>query len=176
MLLEQLSRQFPDINWAPCESYGMLTIEAPVDQLVPVIAFLKDDPTLQMNFLTDLTAVHYPDDKNREFALVYHLHSFIHNLRLRIKSFVPASKPEAPSLTGLYAAANWMERETYDFFGIQFTGHPDLRRILNVDDMDYFPMRKEYPLEDASRKDKDDRYFGRQGHEGVEFDKRIDRQ
>ena len=64
-------------------------------------------------------------------------------------------------MTDLFAGANWMERETYDFFGIEFVGHPDLRRILNEDSMDYFPMRKEYALEDATREDKDDRYFGR---------------
>lgn len=176
MLLERLSRQFPEINWHVAESYGMPAIEAPAPLILSVVEFLKNDPVLQMNFLTDLTAVHYPDDQGRELAVVYHLHSFVHQLRLRIKVFLPAANPEIASLTGLYAAANWMERETYDFFGIHFAGHPDLRRILNVDDMDYFPLRKEHPLEDATRKDKDDRFFGRQGHEGVEFDKRIDRQ
>jgi NADH-quinone oxidoreductase subunit C len=64
-------------------------------------------------------------------------------------------------VTSLYAAANWMERETFDFYGIIFTGHPNLRRILNADEMDYFPLRKEFPLEDATRSDKEDKYFGR---------------
>lgn len=175
MLIERLSRQFPGIEWRAAESYGMPGIEVPAEMIIPVVEFLKNDPVLQMNFLTDLTAVHYPDEKGRELAVVYHLQGFVNNLRLRIKAFIPVANPEIDSLTGLFSAANWMERETYDFFGIQFKGHPDLRRILNVDDMDYFPLRKEYPLEDATRKDKDDRFFGRQGHEGVEFDKRVDR-
>ena len=64
-------------------------------------------------------------------------------------------------MTSLYASANWMERETYDFYGIIFDGHPDLRRILNMDEMEYFPLRKEYPLQDATRTDKEDKYFGR---------------
>lgn len=83
------------------------------------------------------------------------------NVRLRIKTFIPIAKPEIASVTSLYSSANWMERETYDFYGIIFTGHPNLTRILNVDEMDYFPMRKEYPLEDGTRQDKVDEYFGR---------------
>jgi NADH-quinone oxidoreductase subunit C len=69
--------------------------------------------------------------------------------------------PEIHTITEIYAGANWMERETYDFYGVIFKGHPDLRRILNEDSMDYFPLRKEYHLEDATREDKDDRFFGR---------------
>jgi NADH-quinone oxidoreductase subunit C len=83
------------------------------------------------------------------------------NMRLRLKCFVPINKPEISSVTSLYSSANWMERETYDYYGFIFTGHPNLKRILNVDEMDYFPLRKEYPLEDATRTDKDDKYFGR---------------
>ena len=69
--------------------------------------------------------------------------------------------PEIASATSLYAGANWMERETYDFYGVRFQGHPNLKRILNVDHMEIFPMLKQYPLEDSSREDKDDRFFGR---------------
>ena len=89
------------------------------------------------------------------------MHSLTNNVRLRLKCWIPEANPEIASATPLFAAANWMERETYDFFGIQFNGHPNLVRILNEDTMDYFPMRKEYHLEDATREDKDDRYFGR---------------
>jgi NADH-quinone oxidoreductase subunit C len=114
-----------------------------------------------MGFLTDLCAVHYPDDPGREIAVVYHFHSLPNNFRLRLKAFLPIANPVIDTMNPLFSAANWMERETYDFYGVQFTGHPDLRRILNVDHMDYFPLRKEYALEDETRDDKDDRFFGR---------------
>jgi NADH-quinone oxidoreductase subunit C len=91
----------------------------------------------------------------------YHVHSLIHNVRLRLRAFLPIEEPNIATITDIYVGADWLERETYDFFGVNFVGHPDLRRILNEDSMDYFPMRKEYHLEDATREDKDDRYFGR---------------
>ena len=74
---------------------------------------------------------------------------------------MPIDAPQINSITSIYSAANWQERETFDFFGIEFMGHPHLKRILNVDEMDYFPMRKEFPLEDPTRTDKNDNYFGR---------------
>jgi NADH-quinone oxidoreductase subunit C len=78
-----------------------------------------------------------------------------------VKVFLYGPNPEIPTATVVWKGANWMERETFDFFGVNFIGHPDLRRILNVDDMEVFPMRKEYPLEDPNRVDKKDLYFGR---------------
>ena len=83
------------------------------------------------------------------------------NVRVRFKVFTDINKPDVYTATELFSAANWMERETYDFFGVNFIGHPNLKRILNVEEMDYFPMRKEYPLEDQTRIDKDDEMFGR---------------
>jgi NADH-quinone oxidoreductase subunit C len=83
------------------------------------------------------------------------------NYRLRLKAYIPISNPKIKSVSGLFASANWQERQEYDFYGIEFEGHPDLRRILNMDDMDYFPMRKEYKLEDGTRDDKEDKFFGR---------------
>jgi NADH-quinone oxidoreductase subunit C len=105
--------------------------------------------------------VHYPDQKGAEFAVVYHLHSLIHNFRLRIKVFLDKDDLHIPTASNLFSSANWMERETYDFYGIEFDGHPKLIRILNIEEMDYFPMRKEYPLEDPTRNDKIDALFGR---------------
>ena len=83
------------------------------------------------------------------------------NQRLRLKTYLPADNPVVSTLTPLFPAANWMERETYDFFGVIFEGHPNLKRILNVEEMIIFPLRKEYPLEDQIRDDKNDAMFGR---------------
>ena len=160
-LLKELQDQFTTSILAVDEPYGMLTIELDSTQILPVLNFLYQHQSIQMQFLTDLCGIHYPDSKGKELGVIYHLHSFVNNLRLRLKCFMPLEKPQVSSITSLFEAANWQERETYDFFGIEFTGHPNLKRILNVDEMDYFPMRKEYPLEDQTRTDKDDTYFGR---------------
>jgi NADH-quinone oxidoreductase subunit C len=142
-------------------NFGILILEISKDKSYEIIEWLNKDEVLDCSFLTLLGGVHYPDDLNREFAIVYHLHSWRKDFRLRLKVFVPSENPTVRSIVKIYNGANWMERETFDFFGIKFEGHPDLRRILNMDDMDYFPMRKEYALEDATREDKDDRFFGR---------------
>ncbi len=148
------------------EPYGMLTFEAPKDLNLKIISFLLDDELLRFRFLTTLCAVHYPDNIGRELAVVYHLHNLQDNVRIRFKVFTDINKPDIFTATGLYEAANWLERETYDFYGVNFVGHPNLKRILNVDEMDYFPMRKEFPLEDQTRIDKDDEMFGRGGNIG----------
>jgi NADH-quinone oxidoreductase subunit C len=111
--------------------------------------------------MTDLTAVNYPDKPGRELAVVYHLHNLIDNVRIRFTVYADITSPDVFTASKLFAAANWMERETYDFFGVNFVGHDNLKRILNVDEMDYFPLRKEYPLEERTRIDKDDQMFGR---------------
>jgi NADH-quinone oxidoreductase subunit C len=143
------------------EPYGMLTFETPKQNNLKVLHFLFEDETLAFRFLTDLQAVHYPSNKGRELAVVYHLHNLVENVRIRMKVFTDINQPDIFTASKLFASANWMERETYDFFGIQFTGHPNLKRILNVDEMDYFPLRKEFPVEDQTRRDKDDEMFGR---------------
>jgi NADH-quinone oxidoreductase subunit C len=148
------------------EPYGMLTFEVPKDMNLKVMQFLYDDEELKFQFLTTLCAVHYPDNKGRELAMVYHLHNLVDNIRIRFKAYLDINKPDIFTATKLFEAANWLERETYDYFGVNFIGHPNLVRILNVDEMDYFPLRKEYPLEDQTRKDKDDEMFGRGGSIG----------
>ncbi len=157
----KLTEKFPGqlTDWH--EPYGMLTFTAPKDLNLKVLQFLYDDAELRFQFLTDLQAVHYPDNKGAELAVVYHLHNLVDNVRIRFKVFTDITKPDVYSATALYSSANFMERETYDFYGVNFVGHPNLIRILNVDEMDYFPMRKEFPLEDQSRIDKDDEMFGR---------------
>jgi NADH-quinone oxidoreductase subunit C len=149
---------------------GMLSVETSREQVIDFLKFLRDDDQLRFNFLTSLCGVHYPNNTDRELGVVYHLHNWQDNVRMRVKAFFPVSDPYIATATTLWPTANWMERQEYDFFGIHFNGHPDLRRILNVDDLDAFPLRKEFRLEDGTRTDKDDRYFGRTGNEGVTFD------
>ena len=161
IIKQRLIEKFGEQVSAFSEPYGMLTFEAPKEMNLKVLNFLYDDAELKFRFLTDLQAVHYPDNKGRELAVVYHLHNLVDNLRIRFKVFTDINTPDVYTATGLFSGANWMERETYDFFGVNFVGHPKLKRILNVDEMDYFPMRKEYPLEDQTRIDKDDEMFGR---------------
>lgn len=156
----KLSAQFPGLTeWE--ESFGIQSFRVSAEDNLKVLQFLYEDEELQFQFLSDLTGVHYPDRANEELCVVCHLHNLVGNVRLRMKCYVPVAKPDLFSATPVFSGANWMERETYDFFGINFIGHPDLRRILNVDEMDYFPMRKEYPMEDPTRIDKDDEMFGR---------------
>lgn len=163
LVKQRLTEQFGEQLSGFEEPYGMLTFEAPKELNLKVLQFLFDDEQLRFRFLTDLQAVHYPEAKGRELAVVYHLHNLIDNLRIRFKVFTSVLQPDVFTATRLYESANWMERETYDFFGVNFVGHPNLKRILNVDEMDYFPLRKEYPLEDQTRIDKDDEMFGRGG-------------
>ena len=143
------------------EPYGMLTFTAQKEINLKVLQFLHDDDEMKFTFLTDLQAVHYPDKKGAELAVVYHLHNWTDNIRIRFKVFTDIQQPDVFSATAIYQSSNFMERETYDFFGVNFVGHPNLKRILNVDEMDYFPLRKEFPLEDQTRIDKDDQMFGR---------------
>ena len=137
----------------------MLCLTVNKDLICNILSFLRDDNELQFNFLTTLCRMHYPEKE--QLGVVYHLHSFTSNHRIRIKTTVEISNPIIPSITTIWPAANWMERETYDFYGIQFEGHPNLKRILNMDEMTVFPLRKDFPLEDPTRHDKDDSMFGR---------------
>ena len=142
------------------EPSGLLTLETSREKIIDLLTFLKNDAALQFIYLTDITAIHYPEQE-KPIGIIYHLHSLVNNIRIRIKVFVADGDVKMPTATILWNGANWMERETYDLFGVVFEGHPDLRRILNVDDMTVFPMRKEYPLEDPNRVDKRDYFFGR---------------
>lgn len=161
IIKQKLTEKFGDELFDWQESYGMLTFTAPKDMNLKVLQFLFDEESLRFRFLTDLQAVHYPLSKGAELAVVYHLHNLVDNVRIRFKVFTDITTPDVFSASALYQAANWMERETYDFYGVNFKGHPNLIRVLNVDEMDYFPMRKEFPLEDQTRIDKDDEMFGR---------------
>ncbi len=158
-VIDLLGEKFGEQLFDVVEPYGLLTFTTNKDKIISVLTFLKENDKISFNFLTDLTSVHYPE-KN-QIAVVYHLHSMVNGLRVRVKVFLPENEPSLPTASTLWGAANWMERETYDFFGVKFEGHPDLRRILNMDDLGVHPMLKQYPLEDPNRVDKKDEYFGR---------------
>jgi NADH-quinone oxidoreductase subunit C len=168
---QRLTEKFGDEVAGFDEPYGMLTFEAPKELNLKVLNFLYDDEHLKFRFLTSLCAVHYPLFAGKELAVVYHLHNLADNIRIRFKVYTDVRQPDVYTATGLFSAANWLERETYDYYGVNFVGHPNLKRILNVDEMDYFPMRKEFPLEDQSRIDKDDEMFGRGGTMGYGTEK-----
>lgn len=167
---EKISAKFGDkVSFFDAEA-DIFTFEAEKESLHSLIAFLRDE--LGFNFLTDVCGVHFPDnEKTRQFATVYHLHNWLENVRVRIKTFLDGEKPEVDSVSDLFLSANWQERETYDFYGIVFNNHPDLKRILNMDEMESFPLRKEFPLEDNERTDKDDRYFGRMPNNSMSVSK-----
>ncbi len=132
------------------------------EKIVPIIRQLKEHPKTKFHFLTTLCGIHYPD--RNQIAIMYQLHNMFSNERVRLKVFLSADNPVVQSLVPVFPGANWMERETYDFYGVHFEGHPNLKRILNVEEMIMFPLRKEYPLEDQVRHDKDDTMFGREAH------------
>ncbi len=158
IVLQDITDNFKNAILSVDESSDVFTIVIASESVKEIITFLKDKH--QFIFLTDLCGIHYPEQE-KELGVIYHLHNLVENKRIRIKTFVTKENPQVESIVSIYAGANWMERETFDFYGIDFVGHPNLKRILNVEYMDYFPMRKEYPLEDATRTDKDDRFFGR---------------
>ncbi|MDB4901686.1 MAG: dehydrogenase [Mucilaginibacter sp.] len=159
-LLKKINDKFKDSVTVLGEPFGLVTLETGREQIIEVLTWLKNEPALQFNYLTDITAIHYPEQE-KSFGVIYHLHSLTNNVRVRLKVFLKGDDVHIPTATVVWDGANWMERETYDFFGVIFDGHPDLRRILNVDDMEAFPMRKEHPLEDPNRVDKKDYFFGR---------------
>jgi NADH-quinone oxidoreductase subunit C len=139
--------------------YNFLTINLKQDKIIEIVEYLYHHNQGRFQYLTTLCGIHYPDIK--QIAIMYQLHSLTNNWRVRLKIYLPEDNAVTPTLTTVFSAANWMERETFDFYGVKFTGHPDLRRILNVEDMIIHPLRKEYPLEDQTREDKKDFMFGR---------------
>jgi NADH-quinone oxidoreductase subunit C len=115
-------------------------------ELAQVARLLRDDPALRFEFCAGVSGVHYPGDAGRELHAVYHLLSMTHNRRIRLEVACPDADPHIPSVVAVYPTNDWHERETYDFFGIIFDGHPALTRIEMPDDWPGHPQRKDYPL------------------------------
>jgi NADH-quinone oxidoreductase subunit C len=127
------------------EFRGELTIVIEPSQIVDACLFFRDTEGLEYNFLSDLTAVDYFPEEPR-FGVCYHLYSMIYSRRLRLKVYLPGDDPRVPSVTSVWPAANYQEREMLDLMGITFEGHPDPRRILMPTDWEGHPLRKDYPL------------------------------
>ncbi|MFE3829260.1 NADH-quinone oxidoreductase subunit C [Streptomyces sp. NPDC059092] len=123
-----------------------LTFHIDREHLVQVARTLRDDPALRFELCTGVSGVHYPTDKGRELHAVYHLRSLTHGRLIRLEVSAPDADPHVPSLVAVYPTNDWHERETYDFFGLIFDGHPALTRIMMPDDWQGFPQRKDYPL------------------------------
>lgn len=156
---KELQDKFPDKISNKEEQFGLLTADVDSKSLLAIIKWMKESTSI--NYLTLIGGVHYPEVEGKEYAVVYHLHSLTENFRIRLKAYLSKDDLTIESITSIFSGANWLERETFDFYGIKFKGHPNLKRILNEDSMDYHPMRREYQLEDATREDKDDTFFGR---------------
>jgi NADH-quinone oxidoreductase subunit C len=124
------------------------TIIFATQDIVSVARYLRDPPGLLYNYLSDISSVDYYQDYNRpgRFGVCYHLYSMLYNRRIRLKVYVQEDELLVPTLTVLWPAANWLEREIYDMMGIEFEGHPDLRRLLMPDDWNGHPARRDFPL------------------------------
>ncbi len=146
---DELERARPDFGEAVervVVDRGELTFHVRREFLPEVARTLRDDPALRFELCTGVSGVHYPQDAGAELHAVYHLLSITHNRRLRVEVTCPDADPHIPSIVSVYPTNDWHERETYDFFGIVFDGHPALTRIEMPDDWVGHPQRKDYPL------------------------------
>ena len=142
-LAEHITLRRPNEVVGTSVAFGELTVEATLSGVVPLIEFLRNDPNCRFSTLIDITAVDNPARPAR-FDMVYHLLSMYQNLRIRVKARVREDEM-VPSLIGVFPGANWYEREVFDMFGIYFSGHPDLRRILTDYGFRGHPLRKDFP-------------------------------
>jgi NADH-quinone oxidoreductase subunit C len=145
-LVVKLKGRFAEAIHGASEFVGQLSVTVAADSIVEICDFLRLDEETPFAYLSDLTCVHYPSDKGREFEVVYNLYSISANERVRLKARI-AESTTIDSVTRVWPSANWLEREVYDLFGVVFNGHPDLRRLLLPDDWEGHPMRKDVALE-----------------------------
>lgn len=144
-LVRKLREKFDAVVIEASEFLGQLSIRIEPASIVQVCDALKRDPDTPFNYLSDLTCAHYPDHREAPFEVVYNLYSIPGNERVRLKVWANGAGVE--SVTGVWPAADWLEREVFDLFGVPFHNHPDLRRILLPPDWEGYPLRKDYPLE-----------------------------
>jgi len=169
VILDALKKTFGDAIVATSSDFGDEVAEVKRDKLLEIATFLRDDPAMACDLPCYCTAIDYqgiqrievtpttgmaipsvaaqPDDDEPRFAMVYEVRSLRHRHRIRLKVRLPEDNPSVPSLAGVWAAMDWLERETFDMYGIQFDGHPDQRRIFMYDEFVGHPLRKDYPKE-----------------------------
>jgi NADH-quinone oxidoreductase subunit C len=146
--VEAVRAQFPAGLVEVKEAFGETTLIVTPAALESIMRYLRDTHGLAYNFLSDISAVDYYPEMTRpeRFGVSYHLYSMLYNRRLRVKTFVAEDDPLLPTMTTVWPAANWLEREIYDMMGIVFEGHPNMKRVLMPDDWNGHPHRKDYPL------------------------------
>jgi NADH-quinone oxidoreductase subunit C len=164
-LFKTLKERFGDEVLGHGEFRNQVVLRIKHGANVNILRFLRDDPAARFEMLTDVTCVdslRLPPDMQAEyperFAVVYQLTSITHNARLRVKAYVPEEPCEIDSVTPLWNAANWGEREAFDMYGVIFRGHPDLKRILMPDNYEGHPLRKDYPLKGRGERDNFQKY------------------
>ncbi|MCX6149103.1 MAG: NADH-quinone oxidoreductase subunit C [Ignavibacteriales bacterium] len=143
LILEKIKLQFDKSLQLVEEFRGDLSITFNPNQIVDLAFLLRDDPELHFEMCEDVTAIDWATRKNR-FTIIYHIYSFKNNFRLRIKANL--EKEVIDTVSGVWASANWYERETFDMYGIKFNNHPDLRRMYMPEEYQYYPLRKDFPL------------------------------
>jgi NADH-quinone oxidoreductase subunit C len=139
-----LQEKFPTAFRSTTEFRGETTVVIDLTALIPVMTWLHGE--MAFDFLLDISSIDHAESRPERFEMVYELYSLVGKTHLRVKCAIPGEDPEVPTLTPLWATADWHEREVYDMMGIRFVGHPDLRRILMWDGYPYFPLRKDFPL------------------------------
>ena len=145
IISQKLNARFPSVEFEITDYKGELTFKFDKKFVVEICSFLKSDPELEFKTCADITAIDWATRKNR-FTVVYNIFSMKHNFRLRLKSDVEEADCKIDSVSSVWRAANWQERETYDMYGIKFNNHPDLRRMYMPEEFEYHPLRKEFPL------------------------------
>lgn len=128
------------------EAIGEVTVVVKREGLTELMTFLRDEPSLRFNYLSDIGGLDLGEFATPRFAVVYQLYSLEHNHRLRVKVFVEEDDATLPTMWEVWKTSNWLEREIFDMFGISFDGHPDLRRILMPADYEGYPLRKDFPI------------------------------
>lgn len=145
LIPQKLKEKFSSVDFEVSDYKDELTIKFDKKFIVDVCSFLKSDAELEFIICSDITAVDWAIRKNR-FTVVYNIFSIKHNFRLRLKADVDEADCQIDSVSSVWRAANWQERETYDMYGIKFNNHPDLRRMYMPEEFEYHPLRKEFPL------------------------------